>query len=234
MHLPRTRRKGLFRFSGQTLLGSLIFLFIAYPFVDEVKWGQPGASLLFTFILLASLLAVGGRRGVLIAGLVIFAPALAIRWLHHMPFLGKQDPIPLLSMSLAIGFTAIQLLRFILRAKRVDSEVLCSAISVYLLMALFWAHLYLLVDNLDPGSFSSGQWEPSGAPLSIFDSIYFSLSTLTTASYGDIAPLSRYARALTSLEAVGGVLYMAVLISRLVSLYSKTPAAAESTASSQG
>jgi hypothetical protein len=39
--------------------------------------------------------------------------------------------------------------------------------------------------------------------------------------YGDITPVSRAARWLAALEAMTGLLYVAVLIARLVSLYSR-------------
>jgi voltage-gated potassium channel Kch len=44
--------------------------------------------------------------------------------------------------------------------------------------------------------------------------------TLTTVGYGDILPATSLARSLVSTEAVIGVLYIAILIGRLVGLYS--------------
>jgi voltage-gated potassium channel Kch len=55
-----------------------------------------------------------------------------------------------------------------------------------------------------------------------FNGIYFSFITLSTVGYGDITPVSRAARWLAALEAMTGLLYVAVLIARLVSLYSRT------------
>ena len=48
---------------------------------------------------------------------------------------------------------------------------------------------------------------------------YFSYVTLTTLGYGDIVPISPLARSLAVLEALTGVLFLAVLISRLVGSY---------------
>jgi voltage-gated potassium channel Kch len=56
-----------------------------------------------------------------------------------------------------------------------------------------------------------------------FTAIYFSFITLTTVGYGDIVPVTTVARMLTSTEAMTGTLFLAVLISRLVSLYSTQP-----------
>jgi hypothetical protein len=53
-----------------------------------------------------------------------------------------------------------------------------------------------------------------------FTSFYFSFITLSTVGYGDIIPVSRIARWLPAMEAMTGLLYVAVLIARLVSLYS--------------
>jgi len=48
--------------------------------------------------------------------------------------------------------------------------------------------------------------------------MYFSFVTLATLGYGDITPVARFARSLSTLEAVTGSLYIAVFMARLVSL----------------
>jgi hypothetical protein len=55
-----------------------------------------------------------------------------------------------------------------------------------------------------------------------FTAVYFSFITLSTVGYGDISPVSGVARMLTIVEATTGTIYLAVLISRLVSLYSSS------------
>ena len=51
--------------------------------------------------------------------------------------------------------------------------------------------------------------------------IYFSFVTIATLGYGDIVPRSDLARGLTILEGVGGQLFLAVMVARLVSLYGR-------------
>ena len=51
----------------------------------------------------------------------------------------------------------------------------------------------------------------------------FSFTTLSTAGYGDITPVSNVARMLAVIEMMTGVLYVAVLISRLVALHAIPP-----------
>ena len=47
--------------------------------------------------------------------------------------------------------------------------------------------------------------------------LYFSFTTLTTLGYGDITPVSYTAKMWAMTEAMMGVLFLAVMISRLVS-----------------
>ena len=59
---------------------------------------------------------------------------------------------------------------------------------------------------------------PDGA-FQFADFVYFSFVTLTTLGYGEITPISAQARSVAMMEAVSGVLYIAVLVARLVGLY---------------
>jgi hypothetical protein len=60
-----------------------------------------------------------------------------------------------------------------------------------------------------------------------FTAVYFSFITLSTVGYGDIAPVSGVLRMLTMIEAITGTFYMAVLIARLVAVYSTSTFAAQ-------
>jgi hypothetical protein len=107
----------------------------------------------------------------------------------------------------------------VLRAPSVNVEVLCASISAYLMLGLLWTVAYWLVDELTPGAFA---FNASEARQSIhgFNAFYFSFITLSTVGYGDITPVSKVARMLAAMEAMTGLLYVAVLIARLVALYS--------------
>ena len=51
-----------------------------------------------------------------------------------------------------------------------------------------------------------------------FNGLYYSFITLSTVGYGDITPVANAAKMLAAAEAITGVLYVAVLIARLVSI----------------
>jgi hypothetical protein len=118
-------------------------------------------------------------------------------------------------------FVVVQLIRFILRSPTVDANVLCAGLSGYLLLGVLWTPLYMAVADWNPAAFTM----PAGGTMDMFTSLYFSFITLSTVGYGDIAPVTKAARMLAAMEAVVGLFYVAVLISRLVAIYSTPPPA---------
>ncbi|MEO1068172.1 MAG: ion channel [Cyanobacteria bacterium J06638_6] len=91
-------------------------------------------------------------------------------------------------------------------------EILC----VYFLFGVVWALLYALVEATVPGSYSNVS---ATADIDLF--MYYSLVTLTTLGYGDIAPLLAPAQSLAAMEAFVGQIYLAVIIARLIGLHMK-------------
>jgi len=112
------------------------------------------------------------------------------------------------------------LLRFVLRAPSVNTEVLCASISAYLMLGLLWTVAYWLVAQLNPNAFAFNTATATKETMAGFNAFYFSFITLSTVGYGDITPVSRIARWLAATEAMTGLLYITVLLARLVSLYS--------------
>ena len=81
---------------------------------------------------------------------------------------------------------------------------------------VFFGLLYFVVEQLSPGTFTSP------THFTQTSAIYFSFVTLATLGYGDIAPRGDIARGIAIVEGVGGQLFLAVLVARLVSLYTKS------------
>ena len=210
------------RFSAVGLLIALALLFISSPFVEDLPHGEVIEAVLLTLVMVSAVVAVGGRGRTLVVALLLVAPALASRWLNHL----RPDLIsPLFHIVTAIAFfvfVVANLLRFILRAPRVDANVLCAGLSGYLLLGLLWAPAYLLVARVNPGAFVLSAGSDAGAAMDGFHAFYFSFITLCTVGYGDVTPVSKVARMLAVGEAVAGLFYVAVLISRLVAVYSST------------
>jgi len=210
---------GISRNAGAYFLAALLLIFVTAPFTEDLRGGELIEAVLMTAVLLSAVLAIGGRRRTLAWAIGLVIPALVGKWISHW----RPDLMPpevfLGAGLLFVLFVVMHLLRFILRAPRVDSEILCLGVSNYLMLGWLWAFAYMLADRLAPGSFAFTVGHSSGRLLEGFRAFYFSYSTMTTVAYGDIIPLSSAAQMLATLEAMTGMLYVALLIARLVSLY---------------
>lgn len=90
-------------------------------------------------------------------------------------------------------------------------------VSLWFTMILFCASMYWL-GSLTPWPGLAQDGNPVRSDWSgLGDCIYFSFVTATTVGYGDIVPSASWARALAAIEAMGGMLLVGAVISRLLS-----------------
>ncbi|WP_162024956.1 MULTISPECIES: potassium channel family protein [unclassified Lentimonas] len=126
------------------------------------------------------------------------------------------DMILLPTVILFIVYVIWVILSSIFRKKQMGADELCGSIVAYILIGIAWALLYSFIELLQPNSFSfvsvtDGDLHAKGSAL-----FYYSFVTLTTLGYGDILPVSQFARMVAYLEAVTGVMYTAILVAGLV------------------
>jgi hypothetical protein len=111
----------------------------------------------------------------------------------------------LVALAPAVVFRALR------RQPRISLESVLAALSIYVLIGLFFAFVYRAVWLIDPDAFRfDGVLQPS-----LFQ--YFSFVTLTTVGFGDLTPASEVARTLTVLEALIGQLYLVTIVALVVS-----------------
>lgn len=217
---PMLDRLRFRRFSTVQLLIAIAVLLISAPFVEELEGGHLILSVLFSLVLLAAVFAVADRKRTLAIAVVLAVPAITARWINQFRPDLVHPAVFLVCALLLLAFVIANLLRFTLRTSVVTVEVLCASISAYLMLGLMWTVAYWLVDQMTPGGAFSFNTERGVHSMNGFTGFYFSFITLSTVGYGDITPVSRVARWLAAMEAITGLLYVAVLIARLVSLYS--------------
>ena len=122
------------------------------------------------------------------------------------------------------SFVTWSQLRSLLIQRKVTGETISLSISVYLLLGMCWALLYILIFLLRPQAFSFGGSPELGAQLAAHPErsfpilIYFSLTTLSTIGFGDITPVTLQARYAAVAEGITGQFYLAILVARLVGM----------------
>ena len=102
---------------------------------------------------------------------------------------------------------------------RVDRHRIIGAVVLYLNFALLFEALFRMISELYPGAFN-GLPPSTDRIRSISDLMYLSMTTLTTVGYGDISPVHPLARSLANMEGLVGQLYPAIILARIMTLYS--------------
>lgn len=107
---------------------------------------------------------------------------------------------------------------YLSRLKEVNIETLAASIAGYLLFGFACGALYAALYV----------WWPHGIHFdnlnrhpNLFDFTYYSFIVISTIGLGDTVPVNAIFRSMTILEGVIGLFYVAIFISRLVSLYQR-------------
>ena len=207
-----TGRTMLARRRFALLLASLIALLLVTPLLGNDPRGEADAALLFSIIVFG--FASAAKRRILASGLALLW--LILTWTRPLGD-GPAGEIAIdATLAVLCVVTIENALRRALTARVVDTEVICAAISAYVLLGVGWAAGYTILETLHPGAFVLST-EDAAAPWTAL--LYFSFTTLTTLGYGDVLPAIPVARAWAVIEVVCGTFYLAILIARLVSSY---------------
>jgi ion channel len=196
------------------LFYSLLLTLVAAPLFAAFGFTGALIELLLAASLLAAVVPVSAernRRALLAVSTIVWLARPVTAWFDH-PTLSAMT----LGLWTLIGlFAAASALRFAMRAEVVDAEHLYAALSAYLLAGVFFGLFYWVLEQIRPGAFAViGEFTRMAA-------LYFSFVTIATLGYGDIVPRTDVARGLAIVEGVGGQLFLAVLVARLVSLYGR-------------
>lgn len=202
------------------LLLAILIQMTIYPFFSNDETRLIFADMFATVILIAGIYAIDLKKNQKIIAISIGSFAFLGIW--HSLIIETGVYLLVISVICQIAFyiyVIILILKSLFRAKQVNANTIYGAIVVYLLIGMSFSLLYSLIDGLVPGSFCFNSCESLNQQLNVFDFMYYSFTTLTTTGYGDIAAVSLYARAASNIEEVIGVMYVAIIISRFVSIY---------------
>jgi voltage-gated potassium channel len=194
------------------LFYTLLLTMVAAPLVAAFELKGGFIELFLAANLVAAVMPVStvrSRRALLTVLAVIGVARFLLEWSRHSALSAVS-----LGLWTIMGLVAAAYaLRFAFRATEVDTEHLYASLSAYLLAGIFFGSFYWVLEQISPGTFQT-----NGA-FTRMSGIYFSFVTLATLGYGDIVPRADVARGLAIVEGVGGQLFLAVLVARLVALY---------------
>ena len=158
-------------------------------------------------------------RSLVVAALLLAVPT----FLHRVLNLGTPASwFSILNVVLSFlfdVFIVVVIFRRVFAPKQPDSETIFGALCIYLLAGFAFASIYGMVALLQPHAFYLDPLANLHTVPDRLDFVYYSFGTMTSLGASGITPVSAEARSISVIEAIVGVLYLAVLISRLVGAY---------------
>jgi len=218
--LPARRRPAMvdayLRHRFAWLFGSLLLTLAVGSTLERLAPRHNVMALLLAVNLVAAIASVARERDMRIplalgGGFVLTRGVLALRGVPGMLALSEGLWV------MAIVLATVTSVRHAFARGAVDAERLLAALDAYLLAGLLFGVAYAMLDRAWPASFGGA----ASQGLDLSHGIYFSFVTIATLGYGDVIPVSEPARGLALVEGVSGQMYLAVLVARLVSLYSQ-------------
>lgn len=219
-------RPGLSR-SLAEFMAAAVLLHFAYPLTLHGQAADLLYTLLYPLVVLLGVRVVRPRGQRLLPVAVL---SVVFLFFGFWAALAPGEPMVRLGLFAAIvlfqGYLIQQLLVFVFRHHRLrrqthGPELIMAAICAYLLLGGVFAALFGIVETLSPGAFedSLAPHEPVGWQ----DLTYLSFVTLVTLGYGDLVPVTGWARSLATGEAVAGTLFLTTVIARIVGAYVSLP-----------
>jgi len=113
-------------------------------------------------------------------------------------------------------YAAGSLIAYMLEDEFATADELFAAGATFTLLAWAFAYVFVVCQHYVPGSF--GALVASSEPRTWMELLFLSFTTLSSVGLGDIVPLQPMARAIVMLEEFSGVMYIALVVSRLIAL----------------
>lgn len=196
------------------LFYTLLFTLVAMPVAAFAGWSAEAIEVLLGLTLLTAVMPLGNPK----TRLIILSAILILLALRPIAaeLQDQQMSDTALSLWAVIGLLATAgALRFALQADQINSEHIYAALSAYLLAGIFFGVTYWVIEQYWPGSFGG----PSDFTRE--SAVYFSFVTLASLGYGDFLPKTDMTRGIVVFEVVGGQLFLAAMVARLIGLYTE-------------
>jgi len=198
------------------LLILILLMLVLAPFLDQFVQTRIMMDVFLTVIFIFIIYSIRLKRSQAIIAFVLALPLIIATWATYFVEIRTVSLLTRVFGAFFFAYAAINILRIIVKSEKVTRETIFAAIVAYLLIALMWAFLYIILERVLPGSFSFPERGSWGQTMRFG---YLSFVTITTLGFGDITPVTDKASALVMIEAVVGQIYLVVLVAWLVGMH---------------
>lgn len=189
---------------------------LLYPWMESSPGGRVALAAFGIFVLGVALRVVQRSPFQTWLALLLAVGVVSLSALHVIA------PHPALPVAIAVlqslfyFYATGSLIAYMLRDWEVTTDDLFASGATFTLLAWAFAHAFTACDALLAGSFSAPI--NTAGPRTWTELLYLSIAVLSSVGLSDILPVTGMARALVMLESFAGVMYMALVVSRVVGL----------------
>lgn len=189
---------------------------LVFPFLEDTTAGRAAFSAIGIVVLTLAVWSVGASPASVWVSLVLAVPATVLLVAYAVTDASALIPWSEALLAALYFYTAGALLAYMLADQRITRDELFAVGATFTLVAWAFAHLYTVCQAIFPGSFIAAL-DPA-EPRSWMELLFLSFTTLSSTGLSDVVPVLPFARALVMLEQVAGVGYIAMVVSRLITL----------------
>ncbi len=206
------------------LLISLILLFAFRPSAQSGVEYLGIWELLLGLVFFGSVFNINHPFKIKVIALCLNIPALLLDWTS---FFHASHPLILVSIMLTILFLFLSISSMIYNEVLNVPATIASLrpiICAYFMLGFAFGYVYLLAEYFVPGSILLATPESTTSFFHLrylSDVLYFSFGNLATVGAGSISAINTVTQTIAVMEAVLGQFYIAVLVARVVAIYSR-------------
>jgi hypothetical protein len=198
------------------LLAVQLIAVLVYPFLEEGAVARALFSVFGIAILGLVVLAVRKTPGLTWVAVLLGGPATVLLLIQAATDSSTLQPYSSALEAALYFYAAGALIAYMLEDHEITRDELYAVGATFTLVAWAFAYTYTVVQAIYPGSFTAAV-DPH-EQRSWMELLFLSFTTLTSTGLSDVVPIKPFARAVCMIEQLGGLAYVAVLVSRLVGL----------------
>lgn len=194
---------------------------LIYPFTEDSHAGRALFSAVGLLVLGLVYLAIRDSPAVTWIAILLAVPTTVLLIVQAVQ--GDDDLAPYTSVleALLYFYAAAALIRYMLADHDITRDELFAVGATFTLVAWGFAHVYLVCQAVDPGSFTAAERPEDDRTW--MELLFLSFTTLSSTGLSDVVPVQPFARGLVMLEQLAGLGYVAIVVSRLVGLTIRRP-----------
>ena len=197
------------------LLAVQVLVILLLPALESSDWGRAVISLLSLSAVVIAVFTVRSTPALTWLSITLALPAAVFEIWSLVDDSTTIVAIAHTALAVFYFYTAYALISYMFEVSWVTTDELFAVGACFTVLVFAFAYVFLAIQEVYPGSFTS--YDGPGQ-RTFLELLYYSGANLTSVGLSDVGPIKPEARAIGTVEQLGGVMYVAMVISRLVAL----------------